>query len=183
MGLIIRVLVGFIVACAAAGVTTALFVHTPEELANALSAPPAPAGEDPWSQLGFTTLVAATQSAIFSAFFAFITAAIGEWHKVRDWTYYAMAGIVIALLGFAAQWMSEETGQGWSVVNSNYPLIAFLTTGFVAGWTYWACAGRKAGTAWGGEERTGTVSEPKPKSDGPAAATTTATGGTTTTKT
>lgn len=178
MGLIVRVLIGFIVACAAAGLTTALFVHTPEELANALTA--SPAGEDPWSQLGVTTLVAATQSAIFSAFFAFITAAIGEWHRVRDWTYYAMAGIVIALLGFAAQWMSEETGQGWSVVNSNYPLIAFLTTGFVGGWTYWACAGRKAGTAWGDEQRTGSVSEPK--SDGPATATTT-TSGTVTTKT
>jgi hypothetical protein len=145
VGLIVRVLFGFIAACLAAGLTTGLFVHTPGELAGALTGDPASAAGDPWSQLGFTILVVVTQSAIFAAPFALVAASIGEWNRARDWTYYAMVGIVIALLGFTAQWLSEETGQGWSVVNSNYPLITFLTTGFAAGWVYWACAGRKAG--------------------------------------
>jgi hypothetical protein len=144
VGLIVRVVVGFVVAGLAAGLTTALFVHTPADLIGATGSS---AADDGWSQLWLTTLVAATQSTIFSAPFALVAAAIGEWHRVRDWTYYAMSGIVIALLGFTAEWLSEETGQGWSVVNSNYPLIAFLTTGFVAGWVYWAFAGRRAGVS------------------------------------
>ena len=34
---------------------------------------------------------------------------------------------------------------GWSILNSNYPLVAFLTTGFVAGLVYWLFSGRLAG--------------------------------------
>lgn len=140
MGVIARVLSGFIFASLAAGLTTALFVHTPEQLAS--SSPP-----DVWSQLGDSWMVAATQSGIFSALFALAVVTFAEWRRIREWTYYAMAGIVIALLGFAAQWLSESTGQNWSVVGSNYPLVAFLTTGFVGGFAYWALAGRSAGGA------------------------------------
>lgn len=139
MSLVVRVFVGFVVAYLAAGLTTALFVHTPSELLSAT------ASDETWSQLWLATLVAATQSGLFATIFALVAAAIGEWYRVREWTYYTLTGIVIALLGFTAEWLSEETGQGWSVVNSNYPLIAFLTTGFVGGWMYWAFAGRRAG--------------------------------------
>ncbi len=138
MGVIVRVLAAFVLASLTAGLTTALFVYTPENLVS--GSPP-----DVWSRLGDSWMVAATQSGIFSALFALAVATYGEWRQIREWTYYAMAGIVIALLGFAAQWLSESTGQNWSVVGSNYPLVAFLTTGFVGGFAYWAFAGRLAG--------------------------------------
>jgi hypothetical protein len=141
------VLVGFIVACFAGALTTLLFVHTPEEVASWLTSLPADERGERYGTFGLLWLAAATQSAIFSAFFAFIAVVVAEWRKIRDWTYYAITGIVIALMGFAAQWLSEPTGQSWSVVNSHYPLVAFLTTGFVAGFVYWMVAGRHAGGA------------------------------------
>lgn len=147
MRTVLRVLIGFVMACFAGALTTLLFVHTPEEVAGWLTTLPAEERSERFSVFGLLWLAAATQSAIFSVLFAFIAIVIGEWRKVRAWTYYAIVGVVIAVLGFAAQWMAEPTGQNWSVVNSNYPLIAFLTTGFVAGFVYWVVAGRHAGGA------------------------------------
>ncbi len=137
-----RVLIGFIVACIVAGLTVLLFVHTPSEVAGWLSA--SDAGER-LSVFGVLWASAAIQTARFAALFALIGVVIGEWLRLRDWTYYAIGGIVIAVLGFLAQWLSEPTGQNWSVVNSNYPLVAFLTTGFIGGFVYWMSAGRHAG--------------------------------------
>jgi hypothetical protein len=145
MRTVLRVLIGFIVACFAGALTTLLFVHTPEEVGSWLTTLPADERGERFGIFGLLWLAAATQSAIFSAFFAFIAVVVAEWRKVRAWTYYSIAGIIIALLGFAAQWLSEPTGQSWSVVNSHYPLVAFLTTGFVAGFVYWMVAGRHAG--------------------------------------
>ena len=147
MRTVLRVLIGFVVACFAGALTTLLFVHTPEEVTSWLTALPAEERGERFGGFGLLWLAAATQSALFSVLFAFIAVVIAEWRKVRDWTYYAIAGIVIALLGFAAQWLAEPTGQSWSVVNSHYPLVAFLTTGFVAGFAYWMVAGRHAGGA------------------------------------
>jgi MFS family permease len=142
---ILRVLVGFVVACLAGALTTLLFVHTPEEVVTWLtSLPPEDRGQR-FSVFGLLWLAAATQSAVFSALFAFVAAVVAEWRGVRAWTYYAIVGILIALLGFGAQWLTEPTGQNWSVVNSHYPFVAFLTTGFVAGFVYWMVAGRHAG--------------------------------------
>ncbi len=59
--------------------------------------------------------------------------------------------------------MAEPTGQNWSVVNSNYPLIAFLTTGFVAGVAYWIVAGRHAGRPSPDTPASHAVVEEKPK--------------------
>lgn len=145
MRTILRVLVGFIVACFAAALCTLLFVYTPEEVLGWFTTLPAEERGDRFAVFGLLWLAAATQSAIFSALFALVAVVVAEWRKVHAWTYYAIAGIVIAVLGFAAQWMAEPTGQNWSVVNSHYPLVAFITTGFVAGFAYWIVAGRHAG--------------------------------------
>lgn len=137
-----RVLIGFLIACIAAALTTLLFVVTPVELVGWLSLDD---GGERFARFALLWLAATTQSVIFSALFALVAVVIGEWRGKRDWVYYANSGILIAVLGFLAQWASEPTGQGWSVVNSSYPLVAFLATGFVGGFVYWMCAGRHAG--------------------------------------
>ncbi|MFM9845932.1 MAG: hypothetical protein ACKVP3_02075 [Hyphomicrobiaceae bacterium] len=139
---IVRVLIGFLIACIAAALTTLLFVVTPGELIGWLSLDD---GGERFARFGLLWLAASTQSVLFSAVFALVAVIIAEWLGKRDWIYYANTGIIIAVLGFLAQWASEPTGQNWSVVNSSYPLVAFLATGFVGGFVYWIWAGRHAG--------------------------------------
>ena len=124
IGRIVRVLVGFILACLAAGLTIVLFVYTPVELAL-------DAGERV-SEVGLLALAAATHSAVFAAPFALIGAAIGEWRNIISWTYYALVGVVIAVIGFLVQYWSETGGVPASILNS-YALSAFLLTGLIAG--------------------------------------------------
>lgn len=137
IGRIFRVLSGFIVACLAAGLTKVLFAYSPAELSALL----------PEVALERVSLMmpVATHIAIFSAPFALVVTAFGEWQGLRDWSYYGVAAIAIALIGFFAQYQSETATQGWSILNSNYPIIAFLTTGFVGGVAYWLVSGRLAG--------------------------------------
>ena len=142
MGVVFRVLIGFLIACIAAALTTLLFVVTPVELVGWLSLDDA--GER-FGRFALLWLAATTQSVIFSALFALVAVIIAEWLGKRDWIYYANTGVLIAVLGFLAQWASEPTGQNWSVVGSSYPLVAFLATGFVGGFVYWMWAGRFAG--------------------------------------
>jgi hypothetical protein len=132
------VLVGFILACVAAGLTMVLFVYTPAELASL----PSEQASDRLAEAGIFALAAATHGAIFAAPFALIGAAIAEWRRLRSWAYYVLLGIIIAGLGFAAQYSSEGSGDV-SIVNS-YALTAFLVTGFVAGAVYWLFSGRYA---------------------------------------
>jgi hypothetical protein len=138
LGRMIRVLFGFVVACLAAGLTIVLFVTTPVELANT----PSNALSDALVSNGLLALAAATHSAVFAAPFALIGAVLGEWRGLVHWTYYVLVGIVIAGLGFFAQYWSEGGTQA-SIVN-NYALVAFLTTGFVGGMIYWLFAGQFA---------------------------------------
>jgi hypothetical protein len=79
---------------------------------------------------------------VFSAPFALIAVALGEWQGIRSWLYYVLAGIGIAGAGFFAQYTGEPDGA--TIVN-DYALRAFLVTGVVAGLVYWAVAGRRAG--------------------------------------
>lgn len=136
LALILRVVVGFLLACLAAGLTTVLFAWSPSELASMPT--------DPLDKLALA-LPVATHTAIFAAPFALVAIALGEWMKSHNWTYYGIAGIVIAAIGFVSQLQSESAAQDWSVLTSNYPAIAFLTTGFVAGFTYWVFSGRFVG--------------------------------------
>ena len=147
MGLIFRVLLGYLVACFAAALTTVLFAWTPADLANMQ-------GDLANDKLALSMPVA-TQIAIFAAPFALLAIALGEWQRWRDWAYYAAAGIAIALFGYLAQYQSEFPSQTWSITNSNYPLIAFLTTGFVGGLIYWIFSGRLAAMRPGQAQATG----------------------------
>jgi hypothetical protein len=136
MGIIFRVLLGYLLACFAAGLTTVLFAWTPADLAGMQ-------GELANDKLALA-LPVATWNAIFAAPFALAAIAYGEWRKSRDWAYYAAAGMAIALLGYLAQYQSEAPSQSWSITSSNYPLVAFLTSGFVGGLVYWIFSGRLA---------------------------------------
>ena len=134
-----RVLLGFVLACLVAGFVQVFDVRAPSEFAAV------PANEFP-NLAGNSlelALLAATHSAIFSAAFALIIAGISEWLSLKTIAYSLAAGMGIALLGFAAQYSSEVSGQP-SILN-NYALQAYLTAGFFAGLTYWLVAGRYAG--------------------------------------
>jgi drug/metabolite transporter (DMT)-like permease len=136
IGRVLWVIIGFVVACLAAGLTMVLFVYTPAEMAGEAAA------GDRFAEAGMLTLFAATQSAVFAAPFAFIGAGFGEWQKIGAWLYYALVAIAIAGVGFLAQFWSE-TGAEPSIVNS-YAVTAFVAAGFVAGMVYWLIAGRFA---------------------------------------
>lgn len=134
-----RVLAGFAAACLMAGLITVAFVITPAEL-SALSGD---ALSRRITTFGELTLIAATHSAIFAAPFALIAAVVGEWQGLRGPMVYLLAGTLIALGGFFAQY-SSETGAAASIAN-NYALKAYLSAGFFAGLAYWLVAGRSAG--------------------------------------
>ena len=127
---LLRVLLGLVLACLAAGLAQVAFAWTPAGIAQS--------GRD----AGELVLLAATHFVLFSAPFALVAAAIGEWQSIRGWTYYAFVAIAIAFAGFLAQYASE--GSDATILN-NYAFKAFLTTGFIAGFVYWAIAGRRAG--------------------------------------
>ncbi len=136
IGRMLRALFGFVLACLAAGLTVVLFIYTPAELA----ADPA---SNRAAEAGLLALAAATYSAVFAAPFALAGAVIGEWRRIGSWVYYALVGVVIAAIGFLAQYWSESGTEG-SIVN-NYAAMAFLVTGVVAGTVYWLVSGRSAG--------------------------------------
>ena len=133
---VLRVLVGFALACVA-GALIQLGFATPNDVLT----------DDP-DRLSWSVeqvLLAATHSAVFSAPFALVAAAIGEWQTIRSWVYYALAGIAIAVAGFIALY-SGETSTTNSIVNQ-YAIIAYLCSGLVGGWVYWLISGRLAGDA------------------------------------
>lgn len=135
---LIRVIVGLLVACLAAGLVQVLFVVTPADLARTESA----ALADRVGSAGLLTLLAATQTAVFAAPFALLAGIFGEWQRITNWVFYGLAGLAIGIAGFAAQYSAE--GPAATIVN-DYALRAFLTTGFIAGFVYWMVAGRHAG--------------------------------------
>jgi hypothetical protein len=137
---ILRVLFGFVLACLAAGATIVLFVYTPVELAMD--------SVDRMEEAGLLSLAAATHTAVFAAPFALIGAAVGEWRGIGSWTYYALVGVLIAVIGFLAQYWSEGGGGPATILNS-YALSAFLVTGLVGGLVYWLFSGRYASVADG----------------------------------
>jgi hypothetical protein len=164
IGSVLRVLLGFVVACLAAGLTMVLFVYTPVELATERAG-------DRVGEALLLSLAAATQSAIFAAPFAFIAAGFAEWQRIGSWLYYAIIAIVIACIGFLAQFWAE-TGTQPSIVNG-YAVTAFVVTGLASGLAYWFCAGRFAagtGDDPGQEVIPPPRSAPQPKApEGPSA--------------
>lgn len=136
---LLRVLFGFIIACLVAGAVTVAFVVTPADIASL----PAEAQTERLGNAGVLALLAATHSAIFAFPFALLAIGIGEMWRLRSWLYYVLVGVVIALGGFAAEYLNEVPGQP-SILN-NYALAAFLTVGVLGGGAYWLFAGRRAG--------------------------------------
>ena len=134
-----RILIGFAAACLAAGITIVLFVLTPSEIAGL---PPDVAGDRIGKALELA-IAFAVQAALFTAPFALVALALGEALRRRQWTYYAIVGLIMAGLGIYAQRSTEGLGQA-SIAN-NYALTAFLTAGFVGGLVYWLVSGRRAG--------------------------------------
>ena len=129
----IRAVFGFFMACIAAGLVTVLFAYSPSELSGM--------SPDRASDALALTWPIATHMAIFSAPFALVAIAVAEWQRWGDWTYYVVAAVAIAIIGFAAQYSSETAAQGWTILASNYPLITFMTAGATGGIVYWILSG------------------------------------------
>ena len=136
---LLRTLSGFVAAMLAFAVSQVLFVLPLSELVAMEQA----ARAERVVEMGILVLRAATHSAIFSAGFALIAILVAEWQHLRDWTYYAMIGMIVSLGGFLAQYASENATQ--PTILNNYALIAFMTSGAVGGLVYWMFAGRNAG--------------------------------------
>jgi hypothetical protein len=151
---------GLVLASLAAGLVTVLFVNTPVDVLA-----------EPFDRLPKTAsatfdlaLLAATHLGIFASVFVLIVAGLGEWFSVRALSFYLLAGVVIALFGFSAQYMSEVAGQ--PTILNNYAIKAFLTVGFFGGFFYWVAAGQFAGHS---PENWRARSEPEPVETRPGA--------------
>lgn len=94
-------------------------------------------------EIGTVMARAATHSAIFCIVFAPIAILIGEVQRLRGWTYYTLAGVLISLCGFAAEYAAENAAQP-TILNS-YALMTFISTGAVSGFFYWIVSGQNAG--------------------------------------
>jgi hypothetical protein len=136
---LLRVLFGFAIACLVAGAATVAFIVSPADIASL----PADAQADRLGNAGVLALLTATHSAIFAFPFALLAIGFAELQRVRSWLFYALVGAVISLGGLAAIHLNEVEGQP-SILN-DYALIAFATTGVLAGLAYWLVAGRCAG--------------------------------------
>lgn len=136
---LLRIIFGFTAAMLAAAASEVMFALPPFDLI----AMDAAARGDRAAEMGALTLRAATHSAIFCAGFALIAILVAELLRLRDWTYYVVVGIVIALGGFLAQYASENASH--PTIANNYALIAFVISGTVGGLVYWLAAGHNAG--------------------------------------
>ena len=127
----LRVLFGFVIACVAAALVQLLFAFGPNDYS---------ANRPGGLELVFLT---ATHFAVFSSVFALLVAALGEYASIRNWYYYAVAGLGIAMAGFLAQYSSETTGS--PTILNDYAVKAFLAPGIAGGLVYWLFAGRLSG--------------------------------------
>lgn len=137
LGTFFRILIGLVFAYLAAAATVILFSYPPGAL-QAMT-------PEQTSEIFSFLIRSAARMAIFSLPIALFVLAIGERRRWRDWAYYAASAIILSLLGFFTLYYNESPTQGWSMTSSNYPLIAFLTSGFVGGLVYWLFSGRMAG--------------------------------------
>jgi hypothetical protein len=147
IGRVFRLLVGLVCSFLASGATMVLFVYSPLELLQG--------GGDKAMEAGLLALAAATHSGVFAAPFALLAAGFGEWRGVRGVSYYALAALAIAALGFLAEYATEAVGEA-SIANA-YASAAFLVSGLVAGFAYWLVAGRHATVA---TDRRGEITPP-----------------------
>ncbi|WP_439543640.1 hypothetical protein [Hyphomicrobium sp.] len=119
---IVRFTLGFAAAALTAGAVQALFVAGADGLALARL-----------ESLGLLTLLAATQSAVFALPFAALAALVAAWLPIRSRLYFVACGILIALAGFSAQYVSEAGAQ---TIYNSYALAAYVASGLAAGLMY-----------------------------------------------
>ncbi len=131
---VFRVVLGLILACAA-GALVKLGFADPENIFTT------DLGKLSWT--GHKVLLVGTFMAQFSAPFALLAAAIGEWHSYRTWVFYVLVGLAISCAGLLAI-HSGEVDPGRTIAN-NYAVAAYLCSGLVAGLVYWLTSGRFAG--------------------------------------
>lgn len=143
IGSIFRVLIGFVLACLAAGITLALFVTTPVEIYTEVSRLPADVAWERLAEQSLHAALTATALGIFAAPLALVAIGVSEWQGIRAQGYYLLVAVAIALLGFFVQ-QSTETAGDLTIMNK-FALAAFLTTGFSSGTVYWLVSGRRAG--------------------------------------
>lgn len=141
LGTLARMIFGLTLASLAAGLVIVLFVDI-----DGLGGPPDGLPRTLADTIDLA-LLAATHIAIFASLFVLIAGVIGEWFSIRTLSFYLLGGIVVALLGFTAQYMSEVAGQ--PTILNNYAVRAFLTVGFFGGFVYWLGAGQFAGSTPG----------------------------------
>ena len=134
LGAVLRVLIGFAVACLVAGYVQVLFAVTPAELVVA--------GDERLGEAAMWGLVSATQIAVFAAPFALLAAFLAPVFDKRHIAYHAIVAMAIAVAGFGLIHATESASEA-SIVNS-YAMAAYLTSGFVGGLVYWLFAGRSA---------------------------------------
>ncbi len=143
IGSIFRVLIGFVLATLAAGITLALFVTTPMEIYAEVSRLPADVAWERLAEQSLHAALTATALGIFAAPLALVAIGVSEWRGIRAQGFYLLVAVAIALLGFFVQQSTEAPG-AMTILNK-FALAAFLTTGFSAGTVYWLVSGRSAG--------------------------------------
>ena len=133
---VIRIIVGYALACLIAAATLVLFVYTPTELAASSAA------GTRLSEAAFFTLFVAPYLALFAALPALVAVTVAELRGIATWGYNAVIGLTIAALGFLAQHFMESPSE--PTILHNYALTAFLAAGLVGGLAYWLFSGRFA---------------------------------------
>lgn len=121
---ILRFTLGFVAAALTAGAVQALFVTGADLLALDGAR---------LESLGFLALLAATQSAVFALPFAVLAAFVAAWLPIRSRLFFVASGVLIALAGFSAQYVSEAGAQ---TIYNSYALAAYVTSGLAAGLMY-----------------------------------------------
>lgn len=130
-----RILFGLFVAAIVAGCVQVMFALTPAELAVA--------GPDRWLIAATWAADTAVFSLVFAAPLVLLIGIFSEVLRVRSFAFYILAGVFVALAGFAALYSNE--GPTDPTLANSYAIATYLTTGFVSGLMYWLVAGRFAG--------------------------------------
>ena len=136
---ILRILIGFALATAAAVVTLVLFVYAPADFTNLSE----DLSTDRLAEAGLLALHSIPHVAISAAFPALLAAVFAETRKLGSWLFYAFIGLAIAGGGFLLLYATEPPTRLYSVFQA-YFLIALLTAGLVGGLVYWSLSGRYA---------------------------------------
>src|SRR5262245_4257124 len=132
----VRIPFGFVLASFAAAATLVSFVYVPGDWVGLR----ADLNGDRFSEAAYFAIVITPWVALAASVPAAVGVTFAEMRKIAGSTFYVLAGIAIAALGFLLQHLSEAP-RGASVFQA-YLLIAFLTSGLVGGFVYWVVSGR-----------------------------------------